>query len=113
MTSKEFVSKVKVCFISMNKDFEKAFKKLEKDLDLLEQYKAIENELGIDLIKLFTAKKVYFYDTTTDRIEETNYYIVDFMLKQIEVENNYSIPTRLDFEQYGMTWALTKEELEQ
>ena len=87
------------------------FHNIGEHINKMGQLEDIEEEFGIDLIKLLTAKKVYYYDATTDRIEETNYYIVDFMLKQIEVENNYSIPTRLDFKQYGITWSFTKEKL--
>ena len=91
---------------------EEMIKIVEKDLDKLDQYETIEEELGIDLITLFKALKngIYFENDKQHHIVELNlgisgdyrlsYEIIDGLHENVYVKD------------YGKTWALTKEELE-
>lgn len=104
-----------------------SFEVIKKDLETLAQYKQIEEELGIDLITYFKLKvgvEVHTnlisniskticdklgeeYSTHIDKIfgsgENTMYHIVpQYSVKGVFVGLN----------EYGKTWALTKEELE-
>ena len=83
-----------------------------KAIDKLGQLEDIEEEFGIDLIALLKAKKIHYFDIYYDRVIDSNYYIIDVKLKQLQVENDYGVFINLDFSEYGITWALTKEELE-
>ena len=82
---------------------------VEKDLDLLEEYRKIEEELGIDLITLFKALKDGIY------INEDGSVYKD-CIKSIEhwsdgwgfISNDDYID--MLFEDYGISWALDKEE---
>ena len=84
---------------------------IEKDLDLLEEYRKIEEELGIDLITLFKALKDGIY------INEDGSVYKD-CIKSIEnwsdgwgfISNDDYIEVL--FKDYGISWALTEEELE-
>ena len=114
MTSKEAVLELiceaksdniderRVCFLR---------KTIEKDLDLLEEYRKIEEELGIDLITLFKALKDDVF------INEDGSVYKD-CIKSIEhwsdgwgfISNDDYIEVL--FKDYGISWALTEEELE-
>ena len=97
------------------------YHQLEEDLDKLEQYKNIEEKLGINLIILFKAlKEGYFFKKDTGEIVSVQdsffnyyrhnlYYCIEGWY--IYSKNGYS---RFDvrLKDYGKTWALTKEELE-
>ena len=82
---------------------------VEKDLDQLEEYRKIEEELGIDLITLFKALKDGIY------INEDGSVYKD-CIKSIEhwsdgwgfISNDDYIEVL--FEDYGISWALDKEE---
>ena len=82
---------------------------IEKDLDLLEEYRKIEEELGIDLITLFKALKDGIY------INEDGSVYKD-CIKSIEhwsdgwgfISNDDYIEVL--FKDYGISWALTEEE---
>ena len=90
----------RVCFLR---------KIIEKDLDLLEEYRKIEEELGIDLITLFKALKDGIY------INEDGSVYKD-CIKSIEhwsdgwgfISNDDYID--MLFEDYGISWALDEEE---
>ena len=82
----------------------------------LKQYKNIEDELGIDLITLFkasqsetiTIKGIDFdYEVDEYHFDLRNKYIVVQLLRN----DNYETEVYY-FKDYGKTWALTKEELE-
>ena len=88
-------------------------------IDELCEYKTIEEELGIDLITLFSALKngVYYFaydgQLMHDYVILTNNYIDVGAHDKL----SYSFITFLEkrtllFTDYGKTWALTKEELE-
>ena len=82
---------------------------VEKDLDQLEEYRKIEEELGIDLITLFKALKDGIY------INEDGSVYKD-CIKSIEnwsdgwgfISNDDYIEVL--FKDYGISWALDKEE---
>ena len=82
---------------------------VEKDLDLLEEYRKIEEELGIDLITLFKALKDGIY------INEDGSVYKD-CIKSIEnwsdgwgfISNDDYIEVL--FKDYGISWALDKED---
>lgn len=97
-----------------------SFASVEQKLGKLED---IEKELGIDLVKLLSAKKVYYmgwnrnYDGFV--IKETYKLFINLTDRTIEYyENEYSEFTfNLELKDYGKNnvyggWALTKEELE-
>lgn len=82
---------------------------IEKELKEHEQYKFIEEKLGIDLVTLFKALKngIWIYDNGnpffTSRIKLTMQLdAIHCSISDIEVL----------LKDYGKTWALTKEELE-
>ena len=82
---------------------------IEKDLDLLEEYRKIEEELGIDLITLFKALKDGIYINEDGSVYED-------CIKSIEnwsdgwgfISNDDYI--EMLFKDYGISWALTEEE---
>ena len=53
--------------------FEKELDTIEKDLDILEEYRKIEKELGIDLLTLFKALRTGVYIKQYGEIE--HYYL--------------------------------------
>lgn len=88
------------------------FDMVEKELDELKQYKKIEKNLGINFITLVKALKdgVYFKSTHIPEIQFGVIIIID--IENLIVENRTHFLT-LQFKDYGKTWSLTKEELEQ
>ena len=85
------------------------FEIIEKDLDQLEEYRKIEEELGIDLITLFKALKDGIYINEDDSVYKD-------CIKSIEhwsdgwgfISNDDYID--MLFKDYGISWALDKEE---
>ena len=112
MNSKEAVLELICEAKSVNRDDGRVCflrKIIEKDLDLLEEYRKIEEELSIDLITLFKALKDGIY------INEDGSVYKD-CIKSIEhwsdgwgfISNDDYIDVL--FEDYGISWALDKEE---
>jgi len=79
-------------------------------IDKLGQLEDIEEGLGIDLIKLLSAKSVYVIEV--DKVYETQTPLIDFVNKQIVLAHYTTINEYYNFADYGKTWAFTKEELE-
>ena len=102
----EFTNKLEQMDIDDN---EESFKIIEKDLDLLEEYRKIEEELDIDFITLFKALKDGIY------INEDGSVYKD-CIKSIEhwsdgwgfISNDDYIEVL--FKDYGISWALDEEE---
>ena len=99
-----------------NKKINDCYNLIKKDLKRLEKYKSIEKELGIVFNinkQLNTKKEIWF--KIKDEIEENfrfdSYYIIDLKHKAF-VKIKYEPLDYLYFKDYGKTWALTKEELE-
>ena len=98
--------------------YQEFLKPIEKDLEQLEKYKLIEDELEIDLIKAIelckqvNSKKVVYIK------DEWGIYPIK-ILDALDVElfnhrlysNSRGIYVSLDLFNYGKTWALTKKEL--
>ena len=118
MTSKEALKDIPGILINFeclsdihdNQDIKKQkFGIIEKDLDQLEEYRKIEEELGVDLITLFKALKDGIYIN-----EDCSVY--KDCIKSIEhwpdgwgfISNDDYIDVL--FEDYGISWALDKEE---
>ena len=103
-------------------NFDLDFLEIEAALKDREQYKAIEQGLGIDLIKLLNAKKVYYmgWNINNDALEiqETYKLFINLTDRTIEYyEDEYSEFTYdLELKNYGKNdiyggWAFTREEL--
>ena len=81
-------------------------------MEKLGKFEDIEEELGVDLIKLLTAQEIYVMDygkpyeswSPTINLKTKKVYTID--------ETTRNICGEYDFSDYGTTWALTKEELE-
>lgn len=90
--------------------FEKELDTIEKDLDILEEYRKIEKELGIDLLTLFKALRTGVYIKQYDEIE--HYYLklfgdgINFCLTTY-----VGVKVILNQNDYGKTWAFDKEDL--
>ena len=115
----EFSNKIEQMGVAEN---EESFKIVEKDLDLLEEYRKIEEELGIDLITLFKALKNGIYlKFGSEKITGVYYehrailprhFDKDYKGYFIDLQLELSINFNFYFKDYGKTWALTREELE-
>ena len=87
------------------------------ELDLwnkLGQLEDIEEELGVDLITLFTALQngVWYKDyKDNDKIKFTDDIEENMKCKELIVPAKYTI-IGLKFKDYGETWALDKQTLE-
>ena len=86
-----------------------------KMINKLGKLEDIEEDLGVDLIKLLTADKIYY---KAHGEIESNIFDVSFYSFLILVRVYHS-PYRKDdehfafsFNDYGKTWAFTREELE-
>ena len=96
-----------------------ACRTIKKDLDRLEEYKKFEEELGIDLITLFKALKngVYYFSYDGQLMHDYVILTDNYIDVGAHDKLSYSLMTFLEkrtllFTDYGKTWALTKEELE-
>ena len=128
MNSKEALKELEIATNwSSNEDIDKdlynlwgnvACRTIKKDLDRLEEHKKIEEELGIDLITLFSALKngVYHF-TYDDQLIHDYVWLVDesvYTGKRDKFDFSFMgtfAQETLLLEDYGKTWALTKEEL--
>ena len=116
MTSKEAIEKLGVqCMVSNDIDG-KCFEELriiEEDLDLLEEYRKIEEEIGIDFITLFKALKNGIYINDGGIVNEIG-NIYKEQVKSIEHWPvwGFTVGDNVEyaFKDRGKTWALDKEE---
>lgn len=89
---------------------------IEKELTEREQYKAIEQELGIDLVTYFTVKRrgYIYYKALDGTIRESKvwaqFFGYDWCWYIRSPKKNDR--RRVRMKHYGKTWALTREELE-
>ena len=119
MTSKEALSDLSFLSIGDENHAIKCKKIIEKDLDKLEEYKSIEEEIGIDLInavelcKQVNSKKVVYTKERwgIDTIKIINELDIELFNHRL-YKNVGGAYVSLDLYDYGKTWALTKEELE-
>ena len=105
----------------VDKYYDEIENQLLTDLDRLEEYIKIEEELGIDFITLFKALKNGFYHIDKNKHIYTtkhtkgnggsmNFYTC---LECIIAEDTFGDQYIFSLKDYGKVWALTKEELEQ
>ena len=88
-----------------------AYDKLEKDLEVLEEYRKIEEEIGIDFITLSKILKQRFvYDNEQVKIELLGLHIKSGELYLYGFVENTTQAVYLRLKDYGKTWALDKEE---
>lgn len=92
---------------------------LEKELDRLEEYRKIEEEIGIDLITLFKALKygVYYYTSQNQLTHDYVWLYDNYVSASVRDKLSYSLLTcfqkqTLSFEDYGTTWSIYSEALE-
>lgn len=92
---------------------------LEKELDRLEEYRKIEEEIGIDLITLFKALKygVYYYTSQNQLTHDYVWLYDNYVSANVRDKLSYSLLTCfqkqiLSFEDYGTTWSIYRENLE-
>ena len=121
MTSKEVLKDILDILINFehlsdihsNRDIKKQkFDIIEKDLDQLEEYRKIEEDLEIDLITLFKALQngVWYKDyKDDDKIKFTDRVEENIKCKELSVPAKYT-RIGLKFRDYGETWVLDKEE---
>lgn len=94
------------------------YETIKKDLEVLKKYHQIEEELGIDLITLFKGLKggVYYFTTMNQLTKDYVWLADNYMSFAASDKLSYSFRTSFEhrtlfFQDYGKTWALTKEEL--
>lgn len=120
MTSKEALEEVRCVLVSnqVTKRYKDIFEEnllrpIEKDLDLLEEHRKIEEEIGVDFITLAKMLKDGVYINYGGIAGEIGYIYKD-RVKHIEhwpfwgftVDDN----AEYAFKDRGITWALDKEE---
>ena len=121
MTSKEAVLELICEAKSVNRDDERiCFLRgvIEKDLEILEEHRKIEKELGIELTVLFSALKygVYYFNEQGKLIRDYVYLTSNFMDVGVHEKLSFSFLTystrqTLLFENYGKTWSVNKKVL--
>ena len=91
---------------------------IEKDVEVLEEHRKIEEELGIELIVLFSALKygVYYLENNCQRVYDNVSLISNYISTGPHDKLSYSFITYntrqiLLFEEYGKTWFLVKKDL--
>ena len=113
MTSEEALSDLSFLAIGDENHTIKCKETIEKDLDQLEEYRKIEEELGIDLITLFKALiQMFVFHKENVKIELIGLHIKSNELYMFGFVEDTVHAVYLSLKDYGKTWALTKEELE-
>ena len=101
--------------------FEKELDTIEKDLDILEEYRKIEKELGIDLKvyhklmnMLYCGEPNILYIKDKNKIVQVGILEIDYCKKKIIFykDKSYNDDYVYGFIQYGKTWSLDKGDLE-
>ena len=126
MTSKEALKDIKDVLdmlidfarLNINEDIKKQkFEIIKKDLDLFEEYKKIEEEIGVDFITLVKMLKDDVYINDGGIVNEIG-HIYKEQVKSIEhwpvwgftAGDDDEMKTLCAFKDRGKTWALSKEE---
>ena len=124
MTSKEALSDLSFLAIGDENHTIKCKEIIEKDLEALEEHRKIEEELGIDLITLFEALRNGIWTNQEQCYGDEKQGKIRFFQVRLLLEENAvgcihnsmwkgkEVIRTLYFKDYGKTWALTKEELE-
>ena len=100
--------------LNINEDIKKQkFEIIKKDLDLLEEYRKLEEEIGVDFITLVKMLKDDVYINDGGIVDEIG-NIYKEPVKSIEHWPVWSFTTddggECAFKDRGKTWALSKEE---
>ena len=100
--------------LNINEDIKKQkFEIIKKDLDLLEEYRKLEEEIGVDFITLVKMLKDDVYINDGGIVDEIG-RIYKEKVKSIEHWPVWSFTTddggEYAFKNRGKTWALDKEE---
>lgn len=91
---------------------DKSYNHSRLGIDKLGELEDIEEELGVDLIKLL-ARKPMFRKNGKGIISECMCMLISIAFKQLDCSDIGSVYIHLEkFSDYGKTWAFTKEELE-
>ncbi len=101
-------------FDTLSKENEKVMKELSKEIEKNRQLQIIEEELGIDLITLFKALTQGIYVKINREIDFIRYVSI-FKKRKWHLYSSSTFWGKYDIgliKNYGKTWALTKEELE-
>ena len=126
MTSKEALKDIKdvldmlidFVHLNINEDIKKQkFEIIKKDLDLFEEYRKIEEEIGVDFITLVKMLKDDIYINDGGIVNEIG-NIYKEKVKSIEhwpvwgftAGDDDEMKTLCAFKDRGKTWALSKEE---
>ena len=126
MTSKEALKDIKDVLdmlidfarLNINEDIKKQkFEIIKKDLDLLEEYRKLEEEIGVDFITLVKMLKDDVYINDGGIVDEIG-HIYKEKVKSIEhwpvwgftAGDDDEMKTLCAFKDRGKTWALSKEE---
>ena len=124
MTSKEALEELRCVLVSNQgtKKYSDIFEEnllrlIEKDLDLLEEYRKIEEEIGVDFITLVKMLKDGVYINDGGIVDEIG-HIYKEQVKSIEhwpvwgftAGDDDEMKTLCTFKDRGKTWALSKEE---
>lgn len=106
----EFSNKIEQIGVAEN---EESFKIVEKDLDLLEEYRKIEKEIGVDFITLVKMLKDDIYINDGGIVNEIGHIYKD-QVKSIEHWPIWGFTVgdgvEYAFKDRGKTWALDEEE---
>ena len=104
--------------LNINEDIKKQkFEIVKKDLDLFEEYRKIEEEIGVDFITLVKMLKNDVYINDGGIVDEIG-HIYKEQVKSIEhwpvwgftAGDDDEMKTLCAFKDRGKTWALSKEE---
>ena len=104
--------------LNINEDIKKQkFEIVKKDLDLLEEYRKLEEEIGVDFITLVKMLKDDVYINDGGIVDEIG-HIYKEKVKSIEhwpvwgftAGDDDEMKTLCAFKDRGKTWALDKEE---
>ena len=126
MTSREALKDIKDVLdmlidfarLNINEDIKKQkFEIIKKDLDLFEEYRKIEKEIGVDFITLVKMLKDDVYINDGGIVDEIG-HIYKERVKSIEhwpvwgftAGDDDEMKTLCAFKDRGKTWALSKEE---
>ena len=85
---------------------------IEKDLEILEEYRKIEEEISIDFITLSKIlKQKFVYDNDLVKIELLGLHIKSDELYLYGFVEDTMHAVYLRLKDYGKTWTITKEKL--
>ena len=98
-------------------EYEQHYRLIKKDLEMLEQYKNIEEEFGINLTTLYKAlTNGVWVKNELRQIHHTNVYLHNLILSSSSAKNKFCFITPdnvlLLFDRIKQDWALDKKELE-